>query len=192
MGRFDIEAGPLQVVVDDRAQDRSGVRHAHEWFTHQVLGIDGFERGETVVARQHHHQRLLDEKAVRQVWHPVFPSKKSRIELSFRKGIGEQRRVLTGYHHIDVRQCVVQDLQGFGHPPQFVPGQKAHGEAGLGGMSGPARRVGCRFNLRQHRAGVFEKGSTRRRQFDAACAARQKCGTNLFLKIADLPAQGRL
>jgi len=122
----------------------------------------------------------------------VFPSKKSRIEFSFQKGVRELRRVLARYHHIDVRQCVVQDLQGFGHPPQFLPGQKAHDEAWLGGMSGPARSFGCRFNLRQHRAGVFEKGSTRRCQFDAASAPRQKLGTNLFLKISDLPAQGRL
>jgi hypothetical protein len=39
---------------------------------------------------------------------------------------------------------------------------------------------------------VIEKGSTRRCQFDAASAAREQLGTDLVLKIADLPAQRRL
>src|ERR1700730_8108071 len=73
---------------------------------------DGCERSEMVVTRQDHHQGLLDEKAERQVWHPSFPSKKSCIDCSLHKCTREQRRVLTRYHHVDVRQFVVQDLQG--------------------------------------------------------------------------------
>src|SRR5213594_1841048 len=59
---------------------------------------------------------LLDEKTERQVWRPSFPSKKSCIDGSIHKGIREQRRVLTRNHHVDVREFVMQDLQGFGHP----------------------------------------------------------------------------
>src|SRR5713101_6922710 len=65
-----------------------------------------------------------------------------------RKAVHKQRRILTRYHHVNVRQLVAQDLQGFRQPRQFVSGQKAHREAWLGGMSDPARSVGCRFNLR--------------------------------------------
>jgi hypothetical protein len=46
----------------------------------------------------------------------------------------------------------------------------------LGGASDPARSFGCRANLRQHRAGVIEKGSTRRCQFNPARAVRVSFG----------------
>src|SRR5713226_5697331 len=55
---------------------------------------------------------------------------------------------LTRYHHVDVREFVVQDPQGFGHPGQFVPGQKAQREAWLGGMSDQAGSLACRLDLR--------------------------------------------
>src|SRR2546430_1748106 len=77
---------------------------------------------------------------------PFSRPKKSCIHVSLQKGLRELRRVLTRYHHVDVRQFVVQDPQGFGHPCEFVSGQKAHGEAWLGGMSHPACSFGCRFN----------------------------------------------
>jgi hypothetical protein len=101
-----------------------------------------------VVIRQDHHQRLLDEKTERQPWETSFPSKKSCVDFSFRKAVRKQRGVLTQYHHVDVRQFGAQDPQRFGHPRQFVPGEKAHREAWLGGTSDPARSFGCRFNLR--------------------------------------------
>src|ERR1043166_1527591 len=145
-----------------------------------------------MVTRQDHHQGLLDEKTERQVWHSSFPSKKSCIDGPFQKCIREQRRVLTRYHHVDVRQFVVQDLQGFGHPRQFVSGQKAHREAWLGGMSDPACSFTSRLYLRQDQASVREKGSTRRCKFDAASAAHQQLGTDLIFKIPNLPAQRRL
>jgi hypothetical protein len=46
------------------------------------------------------------------------------------------------------KQFVAQDLQGFGHPRQFVSGQKAHDEAWFGGISDPACSSGCRFGVR--------------------------------------------
>src|SRR5882724_11778682 len=101
-----------------------------------------------VVTRQDHHQGLLDEKTERQVWQPSFPSKKSCIDGSLYKGTRELRRVLTRNHHVDVREFVVQNLQGLGHPRQFVSGQKTHREAWLGRVSDPACSFGCRFNLR--------------------------------------------
>jgi len=55
-----------------------------------------------------------------------------------------------------------------------VSGQKAHREAWLAGMSDPASSFACRVDLRQHQASVFEKGSTRGRQFDSASVACQE------------------
>jgi hypothetical protein len=75
-------------------------------------------------------------------------SKKSCIDFSLQKTIRDQRRVLTRYHHVDVRQFVAQDLQGFGHSRQLVSGQKAHDEAWFGGISDSACSSGCRFNMR--------------------------------------------
>src|SRR6266446_4339728 len=118
----DIDSGPLQVLVDDHAQYRSRVRRGHECLPYQLPRTDGFERSEMVVTRQDHYQGLLDEKTECQVWQPSFPSKKSRIDGSLRKGIREARRVLTRNHLVDVREFVVQDPQGFGHPAQFVSG----------------------------------------------------------------------
>src|ERR1700686_4775488 len=143
----DIDSRSLQVIVDDRTQYRSRMRHNHECFACQVLRTDRFKRGETVVTRQDHNKRLLHEKTERQVWHRSFLSKKSGIELSFRKSLRKWRGILTRYHHVNVRQLVAQDPQGFGHPGQFVSGQKAHREAGLGGMNGPACSFGPRVNL---------------------------------------------
>src|SRR5882762_10093403 len=100
-----------------------------------------------VVARQDHHQGLLDQKTERQIGNSFFPSKKTSIDGSLHKGTRELRRVLTRNHHVDVREFVVQDLQGFGHPRQFVSGQKAHREAWLGGTSDPARSFSCCFYL---------------------------------------------
>jgi hypothetical protein len=144
----DSDSGPLQVIVDGPTQHRSRVRHAYECFAHQIPRADGFERSETVVTLQDHYQGLLDESTERQPWQPFFPSKKSCVDGSLRKRIRELRRVLARNHHVDVGQLVAQDPQGFWHPPQFVSGQKAHGEAWLGGMSDPACSFGCRFNLR--------------------------------------------
>src|ERR1700682_1210360 len=101
-----------------------------------------------VVTGQDHHQGLLDKKTERQVWQPSFPSKKSCIDGSLRQGTRELWRVLTRNHHVDVREFVAQDLQRFGHPRQFVSGQKAHREAWLGGMSDPACSFRSLFNLR--------------------------------------------
>jgi hypothetical protein len=53
-------------------------------------------------------------------------------------------------------------------------------------MSGAASSFGCGLNLREHRAGVIEKGATCRRQFDAASAAREELRTYLVLKISNL------
>src|ERR1700731_2394066 len=71
----DIDSRSLQVIVEDRTKYRSSMRHNHEWFACQILRTDRFKRGETVVTRQDHHQRLLHEKTERQVWHRLFLSR---------------------------------------------------------------------------------------------------------------------
>src|SRR6267143_4669608 len=80
----DIDSGALQVIVDDHTQYRSRVRHGHECLAHQIPRTDGLERSETVVTRQDHHQRLLDERTERQLRHALFTSKKSCIPCPFR------------------------------------------------------------------------------------------------------------
>src|ERR1700733_10663020 len=125
-----------------------------------------------VVTWQDHHQGLLYEKTERQPRHALLPSKKSGVDFSFRKSLRKQRGVLTRYHHVDVGQLVAQDPQGFGHPGQFVPGQKAHREAGLGRMNSPPRSFGSRVNLQENSTCMMEKGSTRRCQLDSTRCAR--------------------
>src|ERR1700745_3402790 len=142
-----------------------------------------------VVAGQEHKQGLLDEKTERQLWEPLFPSKKSCINGPFQKGIRECWRVLTRNRHVDVRQFFAQNSEGFGHPGQFVVGQEAHDEAWLRWMSDPACSGARRSHLRKDQPGVIEKGSTRRCKFDSSGAARQQLGTDLFFKIPDLPTQ---
>ena len=164
----DIDSGPLQIIVDDHAKDGSRVRHGHECLAHQILRTDGFEGCETVVTRQNHHQGLLDEKTVRQLWHTSFPPKKRGIDFSFRKAVREQWRVLTRYHHVDIRQFVAQDPQGFGHPLQFVSGQKSYGEAWLAGMSDPASSFGLPLQ-----PAIAPSGRDRER-FDPRTSARSR------------------
>ena len=53
MSRCDIDSRALQVLVDDRPQYRSGVRHNHECLAHQILWTDGFES--TVQRAQFEH-----------------------------------------------------------------------------------------------------------------------------------------
>src|SRR5882757_276955 len=81
MSRRDIDPGALQVLLDDRPQHRSRIRHNHECLAHQILWTDGFERCETMITRQNHHQWLLDENTVRQLWHASFPPEKCHIDF---------------------------------------------------------------------------------------------------------------
>jgi hypothetical protein len=55
-------------------------------------------------------------------------------------------------------------------------------------MGDPPCSFGCRFNLRQHDAGVIEKSSTRRCELNAPSAAYQEWRAYLVLKIPNLPA----
>jgi hypothetical protein len=59
-------------------------------------------------------------------------------------------------------------------------------------MSDPASSFGCCVNLRENRAGMFEKRSPCRRQVDAASAARQESRAYLVLEVSNLPAERRL
>src|SRR5271156_3293634 len=121
---FNIDSGSLQVLINDGTQYRSRVRNNHECLACEIPRTDGLERSETVVARQDHHEGLLHQEAERQSWHPLFPPKKSCIDFSLRQAVREARRVLTRYHHVDVRQLIAQDPQSFRHPGPFVSGEK--------------------------------------------------------------------
>src|ERR1700757_744687 len=98
MSRRYIDSGALQVLVDDRPQYRSRVRHNHECLAPQVLWTDSFERRETVITRQDHHQWLLDKNTVSQLWHTSLPSEKGHIDFSFRQAVRKQRGVLARDH----------------------------------------------------------------------------------------------
>src|SRR5260370_16611903 len=134
----DIDSGPLQVIVDDHTQHWSRVRHRHECLTRKICRINGFELSKTVVARQDHNQGLFDEKTKYYAWRLLFPSKKSCIDSSLHKGARELRRVLTRNHHVDVREFVVQDPQGFGHPGHFVSAHNPHPKPRLPATPHPA------------------------------------------------------
>src|SRR5271168_2023194 len=144
----DVDPRTFQVLVNERAKHRGSLRHGHESLALQICWTDGFEGCKSVVARQNHHQRLLHENTISQLWHTTLPPKKRRVDFSFRQALRKQRRVLARYHHVDVRQLVSQDPQSLGHPLQFVPSQKSHREAWLAGMSDAASRFACRGDLR--------------------------------------------
>jgi len=122
----------------------------------------------------------------------MFPSKKRRINLSFRERFGEAWRIIARDHHIHVRQFVAQDLEGLRHPRQFVPGQKAHRKAWLRGVGDASGGFTRGFYLGQHQTCVIQKGTARRSQFDPVSAARQQLGADLGFQIPDLAAEGRL
>src|SRR5260370_195164 len=95
MSRRDIDCGALQVLVDDRPQYGSRVRHNHECLAHQILRTDGFEGCETVVTGQNHHQGLLDKNTVRQLRHTSLPPKKRPIDFSLPYTLRTHREVCT-------------------------------------------------------------------------------------------------
>src|SRR5579862_21245 len=145
-----------------------------------------------MVARQNHQQRLFCNTTKRQPCHSLFAPKKSRIQFFFQQRFCKFCRILARYQQVNIRQFVAQDLQCCRHPCELVSGQKAHREAWPRRMSHPACGFHCRFNLCQHGACVFKKGLARRRQLDAASAARQQLGADFFFEVPDLPAQRRL
>src|SRR5580704_17964798 len=119
------------------------MRHANKCLAHQIARTDCLALSQTVVTRQDHYQGLFDERTECQLWHASFASKKTCSDGSLHNGIGELRRVLTRYHHVDVRQFVSQDPQGFGHPSQFVSSQKAHREASLAASTCDSTERAC-------------------------------------------------
>ena len=52
-----------------------------------------------MVTGQDHHQGLLYEKTKRQLWHASFPSKKGRIDFSFRKAVRKLERYTRHLSH---------------------------------------------------------------------------------------------
>jgi hypothetical protein len=47
-----VDSRALQIVLDDGLQDWRGIRHAEERLFLNVVGVDGFSRGQPMVARQ--------------------------------------------------------------------------------------------------------------------------------------------
>ena len=50
MSRNDIQAGPLQVVLDHGARGRGRLRRYDECFAHDLSQLDGVMRGKAMVA----------------------------------------------------------------------------------------------------------------------------------------------
>jgi hypothetical protein len=63
--RNDIQAGPLQVVLDHNARSRGRLRWYDECFAHDLSQLDGIMRGKAVVARQ---LRSCGRKSGRTSW----------------------------------------------------------------------------------------------------------------------------
>jgi NAD(P)-dependent dehydrogenase (short-subunit alcohol dehydrogenase family) len=85
-----------------------------------------------VVNGQNHHQGLLDENTVGQLWHAFFPPKKGRIDFSFRQavtGIGratalafarEGARVVVSVCHEDEGQKLATEPRNLGTEAKFL------------------------------------------------------------------------
>src|SRR2546428_6839088 len=80
--RFDVNAGPPQVIVDDHPQYWSRIRHADEFLARDVLWIDRLVRSEAVIAWEYDHERFLGYGLEHQTGCLRFWSEESRGGLA--------------------------------------------------------------------------------------------------------------
>src|SRR4029450_13431575 len=93
--RPDVNAGPPQVVVDDRPRYWSGVRHGDEGLAHDVLWVDHLVRSKAVIARQHGDEAFRGDDLEHQITCPCFSSQERHVELALDESIREVGRILT-------------------------------------------------------------------------------------------------
>src|SRR6266481_5365227 len=94
--RFDVNAGPLQILVDDHPQYWSRVRHADECLARDVSWIDRLIRSEAVITWQHDLERFLGDELEHQIGGLRFWSEERHVELAPHESTREVRGILAG------------------------------------------------------------------------------------------------
>src|SRR5947209_4676687 len=92
--RNDIQAGPLQVVLDDNPRGRGRLRRYDECFAHDLSQLDGVMRGKAVVAGEHDDERLRNHTPVNQLVRPLFRPHERGVEPAPRQVVSEVRGIL--------------------------------------------------------------------------------------------------
>src|SRR5438067_6514992 len=187
--RLDVNAGPLQILVDDHPQYWSRIRHADECLAGDVLWIDRLMRSEAVIAWQYDHERFLGQELERQTGCLRFWSEEGYVELAPHKSTREVRRILAGDDDLYIGELVSKEADSFGQPIYLVSGQEAQSERRLGGLSGAPGRFAGSIDLSQRQSCMVEKDSTRGGQLDAASTANDQLSADLVFKIPDLTTE---
>src|SRR6202035_3442269 len=78
--RSDIQAGPLQVVLDHNARGRGRLRWYDECFAHDLSQFDGIAHGKAVVAGEYDDERLRNHTPVNQLVRRLFRPHERGVE----------------------------------------------------------------------------------------------------------------
>jgi hypothetical protein len=92
--RNDVQAGPLQVVLDYSARGRGRLRRYDECFAHDLSQLDGVTRGKAVVAGEHEDERLRNHTPVNQLVCPRFRPHERGVEPAPHQGVSEVGGIL--------------------------------------------------------------------------------------------------
>ncbi len=90
----DIQAGPLQVVLDHKARSRGCLRRYEECFVHDLSQLDGIMRGKAVVAGKHYDKRLRNHTPVNQLVRTLFRPHVGGVEPALHQGVSEVGGIL--------------------------------------------------------------------------------------------------
>ena len=125
---------------------------------------------------------------------PWLTPKKSRIDFSLHNGIGELRRGLTRYHHVDVGQFVAQDPQtASGIHVNSCPVRKPIEKHGFR-MSDSASSSGCCFSPCDSAERACSGETLDLREVSSIPRARRvrSCAAYLVLKVPNLPTSTKV
>src|SRR2546428_11090026 len=92
--RFDVNAGPPQVIVDDHPQYWSRIRHADECLARDVVWIDRLMRSEAEIAWLYDHAQVPGEEVEHQIGFPPFSLEENHVELAPHPSTREVRGIL--------------------------------------------------------------------------------------------------
>ena len=103
-----------------------------------------------MVAGQEHEEWLFAQELELQALRLFVRPEKRHVDFSTKQRLSELRRRGAVNDKLCFVQLIAQNSQDFREPFDFITGQEAHDESGLGGSGGPPRRLGRRFDLRQY------------------------------------------
>src|SRR6266478_3498511 len=130
---------------------------AYEGLACDVFQANRITRGQSMVAGQEHEEWLFAQELELQALRLFVRPEKRHVDFSTKQRLSELRRRGAVNDKLCFVQLIAQNSQDFREPFDFITGQEAHDESGLGGSGGPPRRLGRRFDLRQYQAGMAEK-----------------------------------